>query len=96
MAYTVTQVATAADLALAIAAIDSWMELVEVAEVDGGYWIITEPEDDMPMMSCCCDCHNVESAPTESMYMSYDNSDFVKNINDAIDKIGLVLKTVKR
>lgn len=97
MGYTVTKVDTAADLALAIAAIDEYTELVEVAEVDGGYWLITEPDDDMfePAPRRCCDCHDDNMAASPSMSMAAEPTDLIKNVTDAIDKFSTFMKTVK-
>lgn len=93
MSYTVTKFNTAADLLLGITAIGEDTELVEIAEVDGGYWLITEPDDD----DCCCDCHDdaEESASSDSMYMAAEPSDLVKNVTDAIDKFSTFMKKVQ-
>lgn len=97
MSYTVTQVSTAADLALAITSIPDYMELVEIAEVEGGYWLITEPDDDM-MVGCCCDCHNAvdEAVAASPMYMSHRADDLMKVANQVIDTLGTALKTQRK
>ena len=95
--YSVTQVATAADLALAITAIPDWTELVDVVEVDGGYWLITEPDDDLMGPACCCDCHILATETSDggmgSMSMSNEPKDLLKSLLDAVDTFS---KTIKR
>lgn len=95
--YTVTPVADATGLALAIATIPEGMEFVQVVPVDGQFFLITEPdEDDMAMPCCGCCRDNEETAAPESVYYSYNADDLTKNINSAIDAMKLAVKTFKR